>query len=288
MTVWVLTDRRYLGQRMPAALIEWLDGEGCPPRSSWPTTARACAPSRRSRVAVPSRVGAAASRATSCVTRSRDTFALALLEEAEARGAQDARRRAGRPPRAPQGDVRARARPPRAARSRRRCWPAGPTTSAACPSPRSRSSSSPSWATTPRACGSWPSAPSSTLVAVGRPAADRAGLRRGRRLRHQALRRRRRGLGDAPPGAAERPRGPGRSASRSRPRCSAIAEGCRQEFGLTPLRRRRPRVRGPPGHRGRQRVPELHRRRGGARRDRRARPRRGRARAGHHPERMSL
>jgi ribosomal protein S6--L-glutamate ligase len=86
--VWVLTDLRYLEQRMPAALVEWLDAEGQavrlavadrgdpishldphkpPPRSSpWEG------------IAVGDLVAA----------RSRHPFALALLEEVEARGAR--------------------------------------------------------------------------------------------------------------------------------------------------------------------------------------------------------
>lgn len=71
-SVWVLTDRRYLAQRMPSALLEWLAGhtETCvvladDPGSSWDAL----------------RAGDVV------VTRSRHPHAGALLAQAEARGA---------------------------------------------------------------------------------------------------------------------------------------------------------------------------------------------------------
>jgi glutathione synthase/RimK-type ligase-like ATP-grasp enzyme len=87
VTVWMLTDRRYLGQRMPAALIEWLDGEGFPPAIVVADDrARLCAVAPLDASLVPS-VWERLEPGDLVVTRSRDTFALALLEEAEARGA---------------------------------------------------------------------------------------------------------------------------------------------------------------------------------------------------------
>jgi ribosomal protein S6--L-glutamate ligase len=85
-TVWVLTDRRYLGQRMPSALIEWLRAEGHSPVivvadegvriSSVAPLAESLLPS----------AWALLEPGDLVVIRSRDPFALALLEEAEARG----------------------------------------------------------------------------------------------------------------------------------------------------------------------------------------------------------
>jgi ribosomal protein S6--L-glutamate ligase len=87
VTVWVLTDRRYLGQRMPAALIEWLRGEGCSPEIIVADDrARLCSVAPLSESLVPS-AWERLEPGDLVVTRSRDTFALALLEEAEARGA---------------------------------------------------------------------------------------------------------------------------------------------------------------------------------------------------------
>ena len=86
-TVWVLTDRRYLGQRMPLALIDRLRALGEPPEivvaddgprlNAVAPLDGPLLPSRWARLAPGDVV----------VTRSRDPFALALLEEAEARGA---------------------------------------------------------------------------------------------------------------------------------------------------------------------------------------------------------
>jgi ribosomal protein S6--L-glutamate ligase len=88
MRVWVLTDRRYLGQRMPAALIEWLRGEGCSPEIVVADDgARLCSVAPLSESLVPS-AWERLEPGDLVVTRSRDAFALALLEEAEARGAR--------------------------------------------------------------------------------------------------------------------------------------------------------------------------------------------------------
>lgn len=87
VTVWMLTDRRYLGQRMPAALIEWLRGEGCEPRIVVADDgARLCSVAPLSESLVPS-AWDRLEPGDLVVTRSRDAFALALLEEAEARRA---------------------------------------------------------------------------------------------------------------------------------------------------------------------------------------------------------
>lgn len=87
-TIWVLTDRRYLAQRMPLALIEWLRDAGHPPRivvaddgsclSSVAPLDESLLPSAWSQLQPGDLV----------VTRSRHPFALALLEEAEARRAR--------------------------------------------------------------------------------------------------------------------------------------------------------------------------------------------------------
>ena len=88
MTVWVLTDRRYLGQRMPASLIEWLEREGCPPRTIVVDDgARLCSVAPLTKALVPS-AWERLEPGDLVVTRSRDVFALALLEEAEARDAR--------------------------------------------------------------------------------------------------------------------------------------------------------------------------------------------------------
>jgi ribosomal protein S6--L-glutamate ligase len=88
VTVWVLTDRRYLGQRMPASLIEWLEREGCPPRTIVVDDgARLCSVAPLTKALVPS-AWERLEPGDLVVTRSRDVFALALLEEAEARDAR--------------------------------------------------------------------------------------------------------------------------------------------------------------------------------------------------------
>ncbi len=88
MTVWVLTDRRYLDQRMPAALIEWLRGEGCAPTIIVADDgARLCSVAPLTQSLVPS-AWERLEPGDLVVTRSRDAFALALLEEAEARQAR--------------------------------------------------------------------------------------------------------------------------------------------------------------------------------------------------------
>jgi ribosomal protein S6--L-glutamate ligase len=83
--IWVLTDRRYLGQRMPAALISWLEEQG--------HTVRLVVADDGSRVSL---LTPGAGDASSwddlrpgdvVVARSRHPFALALLKEAESLGA---------------------------------------------------------------------------------------------------------------------------------------------------------------------------------------------------------
>jgi ribosomal protein S6--L-glutamate ligase len=86
--VWLLTDRRYLGQRMPLALVDRLRGSGHPP-----TVVVAGEGPRLSVVAPltgapPESPWARLEPGDLVVTRSRDPFALALAEEAEARGAR--------------------------------------------------------------------------------------------------------------------------------------------------------------------------------------------------------
>jgi glutathione synthase/RimK-type ligase-like ATP-grasp enzyme/DNA-binding NarL/FixJ family response regulator len=84
--IWVLTDRRYLEQRMPAALIAWLHQHG--------HAARVVVADDGSRVSsVADGDGAVSAWADLepgdvVVTRSRHPFALALLQEAESRGAR--------------------------------------------------------------------------------------------------------------------------------------------------------------------------------------------------------
>jgi ribosomal protein S6--L-glutamate ligase len=86
--IWILTDRRYLDQRMPLALVEWLRARGQDPEiviadedallGCVAPLASQLAPSPWSRLKAGDLV----------VARSRDPLALALLEEAEARGAR--------------------------------------------------------------------------------------------------------------------------------------------------------------------------------------------------------
>jgi ribosomal protein S6--L-glutamate ligase len=85
--IWVLTDRRYLRQRMPTAVVEWLGARGIAPRlvvaDGGDLIGALAAPS--SELESPwSGLGAG----DLVVTRSRNPFALALLEQAEALGAQ--------------------------------------------------------------------------------------------------------------------------------------------------------------------------------------------------------
>ncbi|HEY3019209.1 MAG TPA: hypothetical protein VGJ32_03410 [Solirubrobacteraceae bacterium] len=87
-SAWVLTDRRYLEQRMPSALIEWLRAQGHPPAlvvaddgARVTSIAPLAGPAPRS-------AWGALEPGDVVVTRSRDPYALALLEEAEARGAR--------------------------------------------------------------------------------------------------------------------------------------------------------------------------------------------------------
>jgi ribosomal protein S6--L-glutamate ligase len=86
--IWILTDPRYVHQRMPQALGEWLSEAGRPAR-----VVVAGQDSRLSSVA-PLSDDAALSAWSEIrpgdlvVARTRDPFALALLEEAQARGAR--------------------------------------------------------------------------------------------------------------------------------------------------------------------------------------------------------
>jgi ribosomal protein S6--L-glutamate ligase len=83
---WVLTDRRYLQQRMPRALVAWLEEHG--------HTVRLVVADDGSRVGLIAPSNGAVStwdglrRGDLVVTRSRHPFALALLNEAESLGAQ--------------------------------------------------------------------------------------------------------------------------------------------------------------------------------------------------------
>jgi ribosomal protein S6--L-glutamate ligase len=88
-TVWVLTDRRYLAQRMPSALLDWLRAQSdAPPRVVVADDGpRLCPIAPLSQALIPS-PWADLVVGDIVVTRSRDPFALALLEEAEARGAR--------------------------------------------------------------------------------------------------------------------------------------------------------------------------------------------------------
>jgi glutathione synthase/RimK-type ligase-like ATP-grasp enzyme len=86
--IWILTDPRYVHQRMPDALVAWLCAAARPPR-----VVVAGKESRLSAVA-PLSDDAALSAWSEIrpgdlvVARTRDPFALALLEEAQARGAR--------------------------------------------------------------------------------------------------------------------------------------------------------------------------------------------------------
>jgi ribosomal protein S6--L-glutamate ligase len=71
--IWLLSDRRYLGQRMPSALADWLRGAGRPPRVV---------------VADGDAAWAGLRAGDLVVARSRHPRALGLLDEAEARGAR--------------------------------------------------------------------------------------------------------------------------------------------------------------------------------------------------------
>ncbi|TML99527.1 MAG: hypothetical protein E6G10_18685 [Actinobacteria bacterium] len=85
-SAWVLTDRRYLGQRMPSALIDWLRSEGHPPAivvADEDARLTSIAP-----LSGPHSAWAGLQPGDVVVTRTRDPYALALLEEAEARGAR--------------------------------------------------------------------------------------------------------------------------------------------------------------------------------------------------------
>jgi ribosomal protein S6--L-glutamate ligase len=84
--IWVLTDRRYLQQRMPGAVFDWLEEQG--------HAVRVVVADDGSRVSVLApddlavSVWAALERDDVVVARSRHPFALALLKEAETLGAR--------------------------------------------------------------------------------------------------------------------------------------------------------------------------------------------------------
>jgi ribosomal protein S6--L-glutamate ligase len=86
--VWLLTDRRYLGQRMPLALIDRLRAGGHPPEVVVAGDGPRLSPVAPLAGAVQTSLWARLKPGDLVVTRSRDPFALALLEEAEARGAR--------------------------------------------------------------------------------------------------------------------------------------------------------------------------------------------------------
>lgn len=89
-TVWLLTDRRYLGQRMPSAVIEWLRAEGTAPTlvvADGGASLSSFAPLDESESLIAS-AWAGLEPGDLVVARSRDPFALALLQEAQARGAR--------------------------------------------------------------------------------------------------------------------------------------------------------------------------------------------------------
>jgi ribosomal protein S6--L-glutamate ligase len=85
MKIWVLSDRRYLRQRMPRALVDWLESQGHPVR-----VVVADAGSLVSLLGPDDGVSVWAGLAWDdlVVIRSRHPFALALLKEAEALGAR--------------------------------------------------------------------------------------------------------------------------------------------------------------------------------------------------------
>jgi ribosomal protein S6--L-glutamate ligase len=84
MQIWVLTDRRYLRQRMPGALADWLESQG--------HRVRVVVADAGSVVSALGEDGFSAwaglARDDLVVIRSRHPFALALLKEAEALGAR--------------------------------------------------------------------------------------------------------------------------------------------------------------------------------------------------------
>jgi len=86
--IWMLTDQRYLGQRMPGAVVEWLTDRGYPPQLIVADTGRlvgALAPTGGADDHSP---WAELVAGDVVLVRSRHPFALALLKEAEARGAR--------------------------------------------------------------------------------------------------------------------------------------------------------------------------------------------------------
>jgi ribosomal protein S6--L-glutamate ligase len=88
VTAWILTDRRYLEQRMPSALIAWLRAQGHQPSVVVADEdARVSAITPLAGSSLPS-AWAGLEPGDVVVARSRDPYALALLEEAEARGAR--------------------------------------------------------------------------------------------------------------------------------------------------------------------------------------------------------
>ncbi len=87
MAIWILTDTGYLGQRMPRAVMDWLDVHGHPPQvvvADRGSVLTSLAPLAGAPGAspwdglVPGDI---------VLPRSRHPFALALLKEAEVRGA---------------------------------------------------------------------------------------------------------------------------------------------------------------------------------------------------------
>jgi ribosomal protein S6--L-glutamate ligase len=83
--MWVLTDRRYLQQRMPRALVDWLEGQGHAVRLVVADDGSQVSLLAPGEGAVS--VWADLAPDDLVIVRSRHSFALALLKEAESRGA---------------------------------------------------------------------------------------------------------------------------------------------------------------------------------------------------------
>jgi ribosomal protein S6--L-glutamate ligase len=86
-TIWFLTDRRYLGQRMPRAVIEWLAARGTEPKLVVADDGGLITGLARPS-ATPGSPWSGLAPGDVVVTRSRQPFALSLLEQAEALGAR--------------------------------------------------------------------------------------------------------------------------------------------------------------------------------------------------------
>lgn len=86
--IWVLTDLRYLAQRMPLALVDWLHSEGRPVQLAVADRGEVVSRLNPHKPAPNSSPWEGIDAGDLVVARSRHPFALSLLEEVEARGAR--------------------------------------------------------------------------------------------------------------------------------------------------------------------------------------------------------